>query len=84
MATFNADGAEDYMRALRRAGGAKPDAARPRRGKSADTVALERDLTGHIGLKVEIDDRDGKGEVRIVYQTLEQLDDLVRRLTRKG
>ena len=76
--------AEAYMRSLGRDAGAKTKGGRPRRGKSADTVALERDLTAHIGLKVEIDDRDGKGEVRIVYQTLEQLDELVRRLTRKG
>jgi ParB family chromosome partitioning protein len=50
-------------------------------GKPADTVALERDLSERIGLYVEIQDRAGKGEVRIRYATLEQLDDLCRRLT---
>ena len=55
----------------------------PRRpsGKPADTVALERDLSEHIGLHVEIQDKGGKGELRIRYATLEQLDDVCRRLT---
>ena len=76
--------AEAYIRAFYRPEGGKSKGGRPRRGKTADTVALERDLAAHIGLTVQIDDRDGKGELKIAYQTLEQLDDLVRRLTRKG
>ncbi len=52
------------------------------RGKDADTVALETDLTDVLGLKVEVIDKGGAGEVRIRYATLEQLDDLCRRLTR--
>jgi ParB family chromosome partitioning protein len=51
------------------------------RGKDSDTRALEQDLEGTLGLKVEIDDRGGKGELRITYASLEQLDDLCRRLT---
>ena len=54
-------------------------AGRP--GKDADTRALEQDLEESLGLAVEIDDRGGKGEVRIRYATLEQLDDLCRRLS---
>ena len=50
------------------------------RRKSADTMALERDLAERLGLKVEIADRDGRGEVRIRYASLEQLDDICRRL----
>ena len=58
---------------------AKP--ARRTRGKDADTKALEQDLGEVLGLDVQIDDRGGKGELRIRYATLEQLDDLCRRLT---
>ena len=52
--------------------------------KDADTRALESDLSEVLGLEVEIMDRDGAGEVRLHYATLEQLDDLCRRLTRTG
>ena len=51
-------------------------------GKDADTVALESDLAEALGLKVEILDKNGAGEVRVKYATLEQLDELVRRLGR--
>jgi ParB family chromosome partitioning protein len=52
------------------------------RGKDADTLALESDLAEALGLKVEIADKGGAGEVRVRYETLEQLDELVRRLAR--
>jgi len=51
-------------------------------GKDADTRALENDLSETLGLSVEIVDAGGAGELRIAYKTLEQLDDLCRRLTR--
>jgi ParB family chromosome partitioning protein len=46
----------------------------------ADTQALEQDLSEGLGLTVQILDRNGQGEVRIVYRSLEQLDTLCRRL----
>ncbi len=49
--------------------------------KDSDTRALEQDLSESLGLGVEIIDRDGRGEMRIVYRTLEQLDALCRRLS---
>ncbi|WGM37166.1 ParB/RepB/Spo0J family partition protein [Caulobacter sp. NIBR1757] len=52
--------------------------------KDHDTTALESDLADILGLEVEIRDAGGKGEVRLKYATLEQLDDLCRRLTRAG
>ncbi|MCE3289597.1 MAG: chromosome partitioning protein ParB [Caulobacter sp.] len=52
--------------------------------KDHDTTALESDLADILGLEVEIRDTGGKGEVRLRYATLEQLDDLCRRLTRAG
>lgn len=49
--------------------------------KDADTVALEHDLANMLGLKVNIKDRGGKGQVVIKYETLEQLDGVLARLT---
>lgn len=57
-------------------------AAKAQREKDADTKALERDLTAKLGLKVEID-FDGKGgAVKVHYQTLEQLDEIIGKLGR--
>ncbi|HVN02524.1 MAG TPA: ParB/RepB/Spo0J family partition protein [Caulobacteraceae bacterium] len=55
---------------------------RPSRGKDADTMALETDLSEVLGLPVEIRDAGGAGEIRLRYATLEQLDDICRRLSR--
>lgn len=49
---------------------------------SADVAALEQDLADALGLKVKLADRGGKGELTLNYGTLEQLDDLCRRLMR--
>jgi ParB family chromosome partitioning protein len=48
--------------------------------KSADTRALEQSLSNALGLEVTISDKAGAGDVRISYKTLEQLDDIIRRL----
>ncbi|MES1201199.1 MAG: ParB/RepB/Spo0J family partition protein [Pseudomonadota bacterium] len=49
--------------------------------KDADTVALERSLSEALGLAVTITDKAGQGgEMKISYRTLEQLDDVIRRL----
>ncbi len=55
------------------AGGRKPS-------KDADTRALEKSLTDRMGLAVAIDHKGNGGRVTVVYKTLEQLDDIVRRL----
>jgi ParB family chromosome partitioning protein len=75
---------EALARAAKRdeAAGSRGPKAAP--AKDADTHSLEADLEEVLGLKVEIRHRDGAGEVRIAYRTLEQLDDLCRRLTRRG
>jgi ParB family transcriptional regulator, chromosome partitioning protein len=54
--------------------------SRPRMPKDADTVALERTLSDLLGLKVTLDHRGDGGELRIRYASLDQLDDLCRRL----
>jgi ParB family chromosome partitioning protein len=51
-------------------------------GKDADTAALEADLSAMLGLDVDIADHGGAGTLTLSYQTLEQLDDLCRRLMR--
>ena len=59
--------------------------ARPRKGgvaRNADIDALENDLSEVLGLEVELRDRGGAGELKLRYATLEQLDDLCRRLMR--
>ncbi len=49
--------------------------------KSPDTVALEKTINDILGLKVNIHDRGaGGGTVTIAYATLEQLEDVCRRL----
>ncbi len=46
----------------------------------ADTLSLEQDLQEALGLRVKLDDKGGKGELRLSYATLEQLDEVCRRL----
>jgi ParB family chromosome partitioning protein len=60
----------------------KPGAASTAGEGSADVAALEQDLADALGLKVQLSDRGGKGELTVTYGTLEQLDDLCRRLMR--
>lgn len=48
--------------------------------KTADTLALENELSERLGLQVQVIDKNGSGEVRIRYADLEQLDELCRRL----
>ena len=60
----------------------KPAKGKTAPGSSADITALENDLSDVLGLDVSVLDREGTGEVRISYKTLEQLDEICRRLTR--
>ena len=48
--------------------------------KDPDTLALERDLTALLGLRVNIDIHGNGGALTVHYQTLEQLDEVLRRL----
>ena len=53
--------------------------------KDADTRALERDLSAVLGLDVSIShSKKGAGSITIDYMTLDQLDDLCRRLMGAG
>ena len=67
----------------------KSDGAAPRKPKKllkdANTRAAERELSDALGLAVEIKSGKGeKGELRIAYTSLEQLEDLRARLLKKS
>jgi ParB family chromosome partitioning protein len=49
--------------------------------KDADTRQMERSLSEALGLTVSITNKGEAGEVKITYATLEQLDEINRRLT---
>jgi ParB family transcriptional regulator, chromosome partitioning protein len=70
--------------ARRAAEGPKPVKAAPAPAGegAADVAALQQDLADALGLNVQLNDRSGKGELVIRYGSLEQLDDLCRRLMR--
>ncbi|WNK00237.1 ParB/RepB/Spo0J family partition protein [Thalassospiraceae bacterium LMO-JJ14] len=48
--------------------------------KDVDTLALERDLSNMLGLKVSVEGHGEKGELRIAYDNLDQLDLVINRL----
>jgi ParB family chromosome partitioning protein len=51
--------------------------------KDSDTLALERDISDTLGLKVDITFNAGRGALTIHYTGLSQLDDILARLSRK-
>jgi ParB family transcriptional regulator, chromosome partitioning protein len=54
----------------------------PLPGKDADTLALEANISAALGLKIDIDHKgESGGQVNVQYQTLEQLDEICRRLS---
>ena len=55
---------------------------RQRGEKDADTLALEKRLSDALGLVVTIAHRGEGGELKIRYKTLEQLDEVIRRIER--
>lgn len=70
---------------VRQAEAAAQDAQRPRstasgEGKDPDAVALEKLLSDITGMRVTVTAQGGGGELRIRYRTLEQLDEICRRL----
>jgi ParB family transcriptional regulator, chromosome partitioning protein len=63
----------------------KPQKARGgNKAKDPNTTALEKSVSDALGLAVSIDHRDSGGMVHIRYRDLDQLDEVVRRLGRKG
>ena len=72
--------AQSRARQKDQAGEKQPGKASLSGPKDADTVALERELTQLLGLKVQIVFTGQGGILSIHYRTLEQLDDVLRRL----
>ena len=56
----------------------RPSSPKPR---DANTLAVERDLSGRLGLRVRLQPRGSGGTLSIAYRSLDQLDELIRRLT---
>jgi ParB family chromosome partitioning protein len=76
---------EEWGRAGKENGKAPPPpSGKSRADKDADTLALERRITDALGLEVTIDHRGEAGVVHVRYRSLDQLDEIVRRLESKG
>lgn len=58
--------------------------ARGAAAKDADTLALEKRVSDALGLSVSIDNRGESGVLHVHYRSLEQLEDVLRRLERAG
>ena len=69
--------------AKRKGEGTKKGSGPRRAPKDADTAAVEADLEDVLGMSVELTDRGGSGELKIKYANLDQLDELIRRLSRR-
>ena len=52
--------------------------------KDTDTLALERELSAVLGLKVTLKPSGKAGDLTVRYESLEQLDDVVQRLSTKS
>lgn len=75
------EGALSVRQAEQRSQTRKKPAAKP--AKDPNVADLEASISNHLGLTVQIVHRGDKGgEMRISYKTLEQLDELTRRLSR--
>jgi ParB family chromosome partitioning protein len=74
-------GAVNVRQAEKKAKAPKAKAGAPR-AKDADTKALEAGISNALGLNVQIEHRGERGgSVKIQYKTLEQLDEIIRRLS---
>ena len=62
----------------KRSSGARPS----RRGKDANAAAFEQRLSDALGLRVSLDSHGEGGVLHIRYKSLDQLDEVVRRLER--
>jgi ParB family transcriptional regulator, chromosome partitioning protein len=72
---------EEIARAIGEKSGKQKNAkAHARAAKNANTLALEKRLSDALGLAVIIEHRERGGTLTIRYRSLDQLDDVIRRL----
>ncbi len=76
--------AQSHINAARVAPPAARAAINPREGKDPELAALERELRQTLGLKVEVQFDGRGGQLRIHYDTLDQLDGVLLLLNRPG
>ncbi|CDN56298.1 Chromosome segregation DNA-binding protein [Neorhizobium galegae bv. officinalis bv. officinalis str. HAMBI 1141] len=62
---------------------AEPTTVSKAEQKDSDTLALERTLSDSLGLEVKINYKNGGGQIKIGYRTLEQLEEICRLLERR-
>ena len=72
--------AKKRSRGLKEPGGNVTSLSPAPNRKDANVREVERQLSDRLGLRVEIDNEGGKGQIRIWYSSLEQFDDILRRL----
>jgi ParB family chromosome partitioning protein len=75
---------EQLVRRAKPATTGRPRGRPPKKSKDPNTVALERDLSAMLGMRTSIEERASGGTLSIHYETLEQLDDLLQRLSDSG
>ena len=51
--------------------------------KDADTVLLEKELSLKLGVKLTINDKNNKGNIKIEYRNIEQRENLIKKLVGK-
>jgi ParB family chromosome partitioning protein len=78
---LNVRAAEELV-AASPSGGKRPP-GKTKHHKAADTVSLENDLANVLGMKVTIDSKnENSGTIKIEFKSLNQLDDLIHRLSK--
>ena len=74
---------EEIAREIGKKKGRQQKSPKAHAAKNADTLALEKRLADALGLAVSVDNRSRGGSLTIRYRSLDQLDEVVRRLERK-
>ena len=49
--------------------------------KDADTVLLEKELSLKLGVKLTINDKNNKGNIKIEYRNIPQRENIIKKLT---
>lgn len=77
---YSRDAQGQEKKSVPRANSPVRTSVQPSGNKDADILALEETLSENLGLKVSINDRGQSGEIVIAYDSLSQLDEILRRL----